>query len=119
MSGGSPEAKDIFDALMAGDDGGVSAYVDAGGDCSVRDAIGMAQGTGGGWGWEGGARVVSFVQSRRRCSLVELQQPGRWWRKSLESFDSGGFGGVKSFLGGILKPSCLCVRPTTNFSFSG
>lgn len=31
---------DIFEALMAGDVPGVKEYVEAGGDCSVRDSIG-------------------------------------------------------------------------------
>lgn len=35
-----PDPKDIFEALMAGDKAGVEAYVNAGGDCGVRDAIG-------------------------------------------------------------------------------
>lgn len=41
MINGVPDPEEIFEALMAGDIAGVDAYVDAGGDCGVRDAIGM------------------------------------------------------------------------------
>lgn len=34
------ETKDIFEALMTGDMAAVKEYVDAGGDCSVKDSIG-------------------------------------------------------------------------------
>lgn len=40
MGNNIPDPEEIFEALMAGDLAGVEAYVDAGGDCSVRDAIG-------------------------------------------------------------------------------
>lgn len=44
--GGATETKDVFEALMTGDMAAVIEYVDAGGDCSIKDSIGE----GGGWG---------------------------------------------------------------------
>lgn len=41
VGGTLPQPKDIFDALMAGDYAGVDEYIDAGGDCSVKDTIGV------------------------------------------------------------------------------